>query len=223
MPLPNCSDLAPPPGHPLQEAGGEANECSGPPPAPHRGYTLLVKQATSDLHRRSYQRNVSQSTQMKVPGRETDTACLLECGKEAFFPRALLLKSLYQEQDKVENCIPEKKQKRYNFANKQVALTNDKKKNFFLNNKISSIIPDDTANPTQEERLRTRRSYWQEGAALGRLGRHQGQPAAWPQPTPALRLGEVRADSLVGCSCAKEEPCVLVTQTHLWRWGVLDV
>ena len=130
MPLPNCSDLAPPPGHPLQEAGGEANECSGPPPAPHRGYTLLVKQATSDLHRRSYQRNVSVNTDEGARERNRHT-CLLECGKEAFFPRALLLKSLYQEQDKVENCIPEKKQKRYNFANKQVALTNDKKKIFF--------------------------------------------------------------------------------------------
>ena len=73
-----------------------------------------------------------------------------------------------------------------------------KKKNFFLNNKISSIIPDDTANPTQEERLRTRRSYWQEGAAPGGLGRHQGQPAAWPQPTPALRLREVEGGQLGG-------------------------
>lgn len=138
-------------------------------------------------------------------------------------PQSTASQSLYQEQDKVENRIPEKKQKRYNFANKRVALTNDKKI-FFLNNKISSIIPDDTANPTQEERLRTRRTYWQEGAAPGGLGHHQGQPAAWPQATPAPRLGGVmRADSSVGCSCAEEEPRVLVTQTCPWCWGVLDV
>lgn len=95
---------------------------------------------------------------------------------------------------------------------------------FFLNNKISSIIPDDTANPTQEERLRTHRTYWQEGAAPGGLGHHQGQPATWPQATPAPRLGGVmKADSSVGCSCAEEEPRVLVTQTCPWCWGVLDV
>lgn len=73
-----------------------------PPPTPHRGYTLLVKQVTSDLHRRSYQRNVSQSTQIKVPGRETDTACLLECGKEAFFPRALLLRVCIKSKTKLK-------------------------------------------------------------------------------------------------------------------------
>lgn len=108
-----------------------------------------------------------------------------------------------------------------------MALTNDKKKKtkpFFLNNKISSIIPDDTANPTQEERLRTRRTYWQEGAVPGGLGHHQGQPAAWPQATPAPRLGRSEEGGrLGGLQLCQGGAHVLVTQTCPWRWEVLDV
>ena len=36
-----------------------------------------------------------------------------------FLPRSAASQSLYQEQHKVENRIPEKKHKRYNFANKR--------------------------------------------------------------------------------------------------------
>lgn len=71
---------------------------------------------------------VSQSTQTKVPGRETDTACLLECGKEAFFPRALLLRVCIKSKTKLK-IVFLRRSKKVQFCKQTGGFTNDKKKN----------------------------------------------------------------------------------------------
>lgn len=87
--------------------------------------------------------------------------------------------SVIKSKSTVENCIPEK-QKSYNFANKHNRCFSRKIKNIFsfTKHKISSIIPDGMANPTQEERSRTGGS--KSPHALGRKG-----PLQWAGVTRA--------------------------------------
>lgn len=102
------------------------------PPAPHWGHTLLVKQVTSDLCRRSYQRKgITINTDEGARERNRHSV-FIRMREGGLLPQSTASQSLYQEQDKVENRIPEKKQKSTILQTNGWLYQMIKKKKFFF-------------------------------------------------------------------------------------------